>query len=297
MFGELLTAMVTPFDQNGVISTDTIARLSKKLVSDGNDGLVLAGTTGESPNLTKDDRSILYATTIRSVGDSAKVIAGTGTYSTTESIELSKQALDAGVDGIMVVTPYYSKPSQEGIYQHFKSISDNVSLPIIAYNIPGRTSKLIEIETLERIVIDTNVVAIKDAVNDISFTKQEIDHLYHAKKLDVEIYSGDDKLTLDLMRHGAKGVISVASHVIGKEIRSLIDAHNKGDIEMADKINDELNNFYDLIFAEPSPAPIKAILSESFQYVGSCKLPLIDASPGLLSKLIIEYKRIKKLKL
>ena len=297
MFGELLTAMVTPFDQNGTIATDTIAKLSKKLINDGNDGLVLAGTTGESPNLSKDDRWILYGTTIGSVGDSAKIIAGTGTYSTTESIELSKHAQDAGVDGIMVVTPYYSKPSQEGIYQHFKSISDNVDLPIIAYNIPGRTSKLIEIDTLERIVNDTNVVAIKDAVNDISFTKKEIENLHQKNKFNVEIYSGDDKLTLDMMKLGAKGVISVASHVIGKEIRSLIDSYIKGDKEISDKINNELKNFYELIFAEPSPAPIKAILNESFQYVGSCKLPLIDASPELLTKLIDEYKRIKKLKL
>ena len=297
MFGELLTAMVTPFDQNGIIATDTIAKLSKKLVNDGSDGLVLAGTTGESPNLSKDDRWILYGTTIGSVGDSAKIIAGTGTYSTTESIELSKHAQDAGVDGIMVVTPYYSKPSQEGIYQHFKSISENVDLPIIAYNIPGRTSKLIEIETLERIVNDTNVIAIKDAVNDINFTKKEIENLHQKNKLDVEIYSGDDKLTLDMMKLGAKGVISVASHVIGKEIRSLIDSHIKGDKEISDNINNELKNFYELIFAEPSPAPIKAILNESFQYVGSCKLPLIDASPELLTKLIDEYKRIKKLKL
>ena len=297
MFGELLTAMVTPFDKNGVIATDRIVRLTKKLISDGNDGLILAGTTGESPNLTYEDRHILYQTTIGSVGSEAKIIAGTGTYSTHESIVLSKQAEDAGVDGIMVVTPYYSKPSQEGIYAHFKSISENVDLPIIAYNIPGRTSKLIEIDTLAKIVQDTNVVAIKDAVNDISFTKKEIELLHHTKKLEVDIYSGDDKLTLDMMRLGAKGVISVASHVLGNEIRLFIDAHNKGDNSLADKINNELNIFYDLIFEEPSPAPIKAILSECFEYVGGCKLPILDASSGLLKKLIHEYKRIKKLKL
>ena len=297
MFGQLLTAMITPFDSNGIISTDTIARLSKKLISDGNDGIVLAGTTGESPNLSKDDRNILYTTTIESVGGKAKIVAGTGTYSTSETIELSKQAKDAGVDGIMLVTPYYSKPSQEGIYQHFKSVSASVDLPIIAYNIPGRTSTLIEIETLERIIEDTNVVAIKDAVNDIDFTKKQIGHLHDDKNLEVDIYSGDDQLTLEMIKLGAKGVISVASHVIGQEIRSFIDAYANGDTKKAEKVNEELVKFYNLIFEEPSPGPIKAILNESFEYVGSCKLPLIDASPELLNKLIHEYKRIKKLKL
>ena len=148
MFGELLTAMVTPFDLNGIISTDVVSSLSKKLVKEGSDGIVLAGTTGEAPNLSQEDRIILYRTSLASVGDKAKIVAGTGTYSTKESIELSKQAEDMGVHAVMIVTPYYSKPSQKGIYQHFKSISDAINIPIIAYNIPGRTSRLIEIETL-----------------------------------------------------------------------------------------------------------------------------------------------------
>jgi len=136
MFGELLTAMVTPFDENGIIATDVVTSLSKKLIKDGSDGIVLAGTTGESPNLSQEDRIILYKTTINSVGDKAKIVAGTGTYSTKESIELSKQAEDMGVDAVMIVTPYYSKPSQKGIYQHFQKISDAINIPIIAYNVP-----------------------------------------------------------------------------------------------------------------------------------------------------------------
>lgn len=295
MFGELLTAMITPFDNNGIISTSSIATLSNKLIKDGNDGLVLAGTTGEAPNLTTEDRIILYRTVKEEVGDKAKVIAGTGTYSTTESIKLSIEAQECKVDGLMVVSPYYSKPSQEGIYQHFVSISNEVDLPIIAYNIPSRTSNLIEIDTLIKIISDTNVIAIKDAVNDIEFTKKEVKILKNENKLDVDIYSGDDKLTFQMLKLGCKGVISVASHIVSKEIRMFIDSFKSGDATKAENINRELDNLYDLIFKEPSPAPIKAIINESFQYVGSCKLPLIDASDSLTLELVEEFKRIKNL--
>ena len=296
MFGELLTAMVTPFDLNGIISTDVVSSLSKKLVKEGSDGIVLAGTTGESPNLSQEDRIILYKTTLDSVGHKAKIVAGTGTYSTKDSIELSKQAEDMGVHAVMIVTPYYSKPSQKGIYEHFKSISDATNIPIIAYNIPGRTSRLIEVETLVEIVKDTNVFAIKDAVSDIKFTRLEIETFSNlSKELEATIYSGDDKLTLEMMKLGARGVISVASHVVGREIRLFIDAYKNGLVGVAENINNELRLLYDLIFEEPSPAPIKSILNESFGYVGSCKLPLIDASSELTSKLINEYTRIKKL--
>jgi len=298
MFGELLTAMVTPFDENGIIATDVVTSLSKKLIKDGSDGIVLAGTTGESPNLSQEDRIILYKTTINSVGDKAKIVAGTGTYSTKESIELSKQAEDMGVDAVMIVTPYYSKPSQKGIYQHFQKISDAINIPIIAYNVPGRTSRLIEVDTLVEIVKDTNVFAIKDAVGDINFTKLETETFSNlSDDLDISIYSGDDKLTLEMMKLGAKGVISVASHIVGNEIRLLIDTYKKGSLDKAEDINSELSLLYDLIFEEPSPAPIKSILNDSFGYVGSCKLPLVDASFELSSKLINEYSRIKKLKL
>jgi len=298
MFGEVLTAMVTPFDENEIIATDVVTSLSKKLIKDGSDGIVLAGTTGESPNLSQEDRIILYKTTINSVGDKAKIVAGTGTYSTKESIELSKQAEDMGVDAVMIVTPYYSKPSQKGIYQHFQKISDAINIPIIAYNVPGRTSRLIEVDTLVEIVKDTNVFAIKDAVGDINFTKLETETFSNlSDDLDISIYSGDDKLTLEMMKLGAKGVISVASHIVGNEIRLLIDTYKKGSLDKAEDINSELSLLYDLIFEEPSPAPIKSILNDSFGYVGSCKLPLVDASFELSSKLINEYSRIKKLKL
>ena len=293
MFGNLLTAMITPFDREGIISTDVVTRLSKKLYADGNDGIVLAGTTGESPNLSIEDRNILYTSVLNEVGDKSKIISGTGTYSTDETILLSKHAKDLGVHGLMLVTPYYSKPSQEGIYQHFVKVSEEVDLPIIAYNIPGRSSVLIEIDTLERIIKNSNVVAIKDAVNDLSYSKDEIDILGEI----VEVYSGDDSLTLDMMKYGAKGVISVASHVVSSEIKTMITSFINGEYDKAESINSELNHIYDLLFQEPSPAPIKALLNDSFEFVGSCKLPLVDASNDLKNKLIQELSRIKNLKL
>jgi len=295
MFGELLTAMLTPFDNNGVINTPVVSKLTKKLIKDGNDGIVLAGTTGESPNLSYEDREILYRTAREAIGEKGNIIAGTGTYSTSETIRLSKQAKDCGVDALMVVTPYYSKPSQKGIYKHFKAVSEEVDLPIIAYNIPSRTSKLIEIDTLIQIVTDTSVAGIKDAVNDIEYTKNEIEELIEKKELDVSIYSGDDKLTLDMLKLGAVGVISVAGHVVSKELRKLIDFYVTGEVDKAEKINNELGKFFDLIFKEPSPAPIKSIVTDSFEYVGSCKLPLVDVSEELKLELLDEYTRIKNL--
>ena len=161
-FGKLITAAITPFDKNGVINTDTLWRLCRKLIHDKSESLVLTGTTAESPNLTKEDREIIYSTANDSVGDKAKLIAGTGTYSTKESIEYTKLAEDLGMDGIMIVTPYYSKPSQYGILKHFEAISNTTNLPIMAYNIPGRTGTLIELDTLEKLVNDISIHSIKD---------------------------------------------------------------------------------------------------------------------------------------
>ena len=187
-FGNLITAAITPFDKNGIISTDTFFRLCRKLVHDKSESIGLTGTTGESPNLTQDDREIIYKTAKDSVGDKVKLIAGTGTYSTKESIENSRIAEDLGMDGIMIVTPYYSKPSQLGILKHFEAINNKSNLPIMAYNIPGRTSTLIELETIETLVNDINIHSIKDAVGDIKFSIEQIERIGDKAK----IYSGDD---------------------------------------------------------------------------------------------------------
>ena len=288
-FGKLLTAVITPFDKNGVLSTDTLWRLCRKLVHEKSDGLVLSGTTGESPNLTLEDREIIYSTAINSVGDKAKIIAGTGTYSTRESIEYTKMANDLGVDGIMIVTPYYSKPSQLGILQHFEQISKITDLPIMAYNIPARTTTLIEIETLEKLADDIGIHSIKDAVGDLEFSKNELEVL----KEKVDIYSGNDGETLEFMKMGGKGVVSVASHVVGNEIYNLINKILNEDIESAENLQNKLLPLFDLLFEEPSPGPVKYLLTQTWEDVGSPLLPITDVSSKLANKLLDNFKKIK----
>ncbi|MFL2696554.1 MAG: 4-hydroxy-tetrahydrodipicolinate synthase [Candidatus Actinomarina sp.] len=289
-FGKLLTASITPFDNNGVLNTDTFWRLCRKLVHDKSDGLVLTGTTGESPNLTVKDREIIYSTAIDSVGNKANIIAGTGTYSTSETVEITKMADSIGVDGIMIVTPYYSKPSQLGILKHFEEVSKSTNLPIMAYNIPGRTSTLIELETLVSLVDDIGIHSIKDAVGNFEFSKKELETL----KDRVDIYSGNDNETIDFMKNGGKGVVSVASHVVGNEIYEMMELVKDNDIAKADKINDELRDLFKALFEEPSPGPIKKILSESWEDVGEPLLPITDISTDLANKIRGFYKKIKE---
>tara|TARA_B100001057_G_scaffold417419_1_gene436154 strand:+ start:10779 stop:11660 length:882 start_codon:yes stop_codon:yes gene_type:complete len=288
-FGKLLTAVITPFDNNGVLSTDTLWRLCRKLVHEKSDGLVLSGTTGESPNLSKDDREIIYSTAKDSVGDKVNIIAGTGTYSTKESIEYTKMANDLGVDGIMIVTPYYSKPSQLGIMKHFEEISKNTELPIMAYNIPGRTATLIEIDTLEKLVDEVGIHSIKDAVGDLAFTKTEFEVL----KDKVDIYSGNDSETIEFLKMGGKGVVSVASHIVGNEIYNLINFVANNEIKLAESLHSQLLPMFDLLFEEPSPGPIKYLLTETWEDVGVPLMPITNVSADLGFKLLDNFQKIK----
>ena len=288
-FGKLLTAVVTPFDNNGVLSTDTLWRLCRKLVHEKSDGLVLSGTTGESPNLSKDDREIIYSTAKDSVGDKVNIIAGTGTYSTKESIEYTKMANDLGVDGIMIVTPYYSKPSQLGIMKHFEEISKNTELPIMAYNIPGRTATLIEIDTLEKLVDEVGIHSIKDAVGDLAFTKTEFEVL----KDKVDIYSGNDSETIEFLKMGGKGVVSVASHIVGNEIYNLINFVANNEIKLAESLHSQLLPMFDLLFEEPSPGPIKYLLTETWEDVGVPLMPITNVSADFGFKLLDNFQKIK----
>ncbi len=288
-FGKLLTAVITPFDENGVVSTDTLWRLCRKLVHEKSEGLVFSGTTGESPNLSYDDRKIIYLTALDSVGDKAKIIAGTGTYSTKESIELTKMATDAGVHGIMIVTPYYSKPSQFGIIKHFEMISQVTELPLMAYNIPSRTGTMIELDTLTKLVDDIGIHSIKDAVGNLSFSKLELESL----KDKVEIYSGNDSETIEFIKMGAKGVVSVASHVVGNEIYDLMASVQKGDFVKAEEYQKILLPLFDSIFKEPSPGPIKYLLTETWENVGNPLMPITKISDDLQKELIDIYSKIK----
>tara|TARA_B100000900_G_scaffold216384_1_gene183230 strand:+ start:8329 stop:9204 length:876 start_codon:yes stop_codon:yes gene_type:complete len=288
-FGQLLTAVVTPFDKNGVISTDTFWRLCKKLVHDKSDGLVLSGTTGESPNLSMKDREILYSTAIDSVGSSASIIAGTGTYSTKETVEITRMASNIGVDGIMIVTPYYSKPSQYGIMKHFEEVSKATDLPVMAYNIPGRTSKLIELSTLEKLVDDVGIHSIKDAVGDLRFSTEEI-NLLNDK---CHIYCGNDNETIEFMKMGAKGVVSVASHIVGKQIKNILTSVIDGNISNAEDIHSNLLELFEALFLEPSPGPVKYLLTQSWEDVGNPLLPITSVSPKFMGELDNIFKKIK----
>ena len=288
-FGQLLTAAVTPFDQNGVISTDTFWRLCKKLVHDKSDGLVLSGTTGESPNLSIKDREIIYSTAVDAIGNEASVIAGTGTYSTKETIEITKMATNLGVDGIMIVTPYYSKPSQYGIMKHFEEVSKVTDLPIMAYNIPGRTSKLIELSTLEKLVDDIGLHSIKDAVGDLKFSVEEVNLL----KDKCHIYCGNDNETIEFMKMGAKGVVSVASHIVGKQIKDLITSVMDEKLSHAEDIHKNLLDLFIALFQEPSPGPVKHLLTETWEDVGKPLLPITPVSKQFSQELSQILNKIK----
>ena len=259
------------------------------MVHDKSEAIVLTGTTGESPNLTQDDREIIYKTAKDSVGDKVKLIAGTGTYSTKESIENSRIAEDLGMDGIMIVTPYYSKPSQLGILKHFEAINNKSNLPIMAYNIPGRTSTLIELETIETLVNDINIHSIKDAVGDIKFSIEQIERIGDKAK----IYSGDDALTYEFVKNGAEGVVSVASHVVGKEISEMINLLNDNKHDQAKEIDKKIQPIFSLLFKEPSPGPVKNLLSITWEDVGHPLLPITEISSELSLELLNNFKKIQ----
>ena len=287
-FGELLTAAITPFDKNGVVETDTFWRLCKKLVSEGSNGIVLTGTTAESPNLTESDRLNIYSTAKDAVGDNAKLIAGTGTYSTKETVTLTKLAEETGMDGVMIVTPYYNKPSQIGILKHFQEVMNNTNLPVMAYNIPGRTGTLIELDTLCTLVRDIGIHSIKDAVGDFEFSLKELTEL----KNETYIYSGDDALTLDFLKNGAVGLVSVASHVLGKQIRKMIDHFLSNEITNAEEIETIIMPLIHALFEEPSPGAVKHLLTISWENVGFPQLPMTTVSDELAKKLNHLYVKL-----
>ena len=272
-FGELLTAVLTPFDDNGSVDYATFWRLVKHLADNGSDGLVVAGTTGESPTLSQVEKIALFKAAKEAVGDRVKVIAGTGTYNTKVSIELTEQAAEMGCDGVMAVTPYYSKPPQEGIYRHFVAIAESTELPVLLYNIPGRTARRIEIDTLSRLAEHPNILAVKDAVDDLEWTGKAIAALPEG----FAVYSGSDGMTKGMIDLGGVGVVSVASHLAGPQIKRMVQAAKSGDAEEAQRLNDGLAPLFEALFLEPNPMPLKAGMNALWASVGEPRLPLIPA--------------------
>lgn len=273
-FGRLLTAMVTPFRDDLSVDLDGAARLAQHLVETGSDGIVVTGTTGEVPTLTYEEKIELYRVVRRTVQGTAAVIAGTGNYSTEESIHLTRAAERAGVDGVMAVVPYYNNPPQEGLYQHFKAIAAATALPLIVYNVPSRTVRNLEAATAVRLAELPNIAAIKEASGKL----EQVAEIIAGSPGDFLVYSGDDALTLPMMAIGAFGVISVVSHVAGRQIRSMIDAFVSGDVAGAASLHCQLLPLFKAAFITTNPIPIKAALAICGLPAGPLRPPLLEAT-------------------
>jgi 4-hydroxy-tetrahydrodipicolinate synthase len=272
VFGEVLTAIVTPFRADGSIDFDRFAALAGHLVDNGSDGLVVTGTTGESPTLTDDERLELYRIAVDTIGDRATVIAGTGTYSTAHSVHLTEQAHELGVDGYLVVTPYYNNPPPRGIVEHVKAIAAVSDKPIVYYNIPSRVVINVEPDTLAKLAEIPTVVAVKQAHDDFSQAQRIVD------ETGLLLYSGDDPITLAFLELGGTGVISVHAHVAGPQIKEMIRRFRAGDVEGARAANDELQPAHELLKVAINPIPIKAALNLLGHEVGGHRLPLVEAT-------------------
>lgn len=270
-FGRILTAMVTPFNEKGEVDFEKVQELVNHLIATGTEGIVVAGTTGESPTLSADEKVALYRKVVEVVNGRIPVIAGTGSNNTLASVELTKKAEAAGVNGIMLVVPYYNKPSQEGLYQHFKTIAEATSLPVMLYNIPGRSSVNMMPDTIIRLSKIDNIVCVKEASGNLDAMAKIIEETDDSFSL----YSGDDGLTLPVLAIGGVGVVSVAAHVIGNEMQEMIQAFVKGDLKQASSLHRQLLPIIKSLFAAPSPAPVKAALQLKGLDCGSLRLPLL----------------------
>jgi len=276
VFGEVLTAMVTPFNDDGSLNVEGARKLASHLVSHGSDGLVVCGTTGESPVLRHEEKLALFEAVVDETGDRAKVIAGTGTYNTAESIELTIQAGDRGVDGCLIVTPYYSKPPQNALLAHFTAIADATSVPLILYDIPGRTGMRIERPTMVELAKHPNIVADKDAVGNALETAKLRADLNAAGLDEFALYSGDDLMLMPHLGGGVVGVISVCSHLIGSQLKQIISAYNDGKNEEAMRVYLEYLPLMSTIMGlTTSPIPVKAAAAMIGLDVGEPRLPLV----------------------
>lgn len=279
--GRLITAMVTPFDKDLNVDYDQAVRLAKKLEGERSSALVINGTTGESPTLTSEEVYRLLSEIKKNV--SIPVIAGVGTNNTKKTIDNINNIKDLNVDGLLVITPYYNKPNQESLYAHFKAVAESTDLPIIIYNVPGRTGVNISVKTVKKLAEIKNIAGIKEASGDMAqFTR-----MINETPEDFLVYSGDDILTLPCLSVGGKGIVSVASNVAGVKMGEMIDAFENSDMKKAAKINLELTNLFDGLFVTTSPIPVKHALNILGFNVGGYRLPLTEPTPEV-SKVVKE---------
>ncbi|MCI0632307.1 MAG: 4-hydroxy-tetrahydrodipicolinate synthase [Actinobacteria bacterium] len=273
-FGSVVTAMVTPFRKDHSLDLDAARSLAAHLYERGSESLVVAGSTGESPTLNHKEKLELFQAIVEIADGKGKVVAGTGTYDTAETLELSREAEQLGVDGLLLVTPYYNKPPQRGLLEHFTMVADAVSIPVVAYNIPGRTGIRIEHDTLLKMAEVPNIVGVKDSTGDF----QAISRLISEAPPDFEVYSGDDWATFGYLCLGAVGVVSVAGHLVGTRIRQMCDLIATGDIPAARKIHEELTPLFNALFITSNPIPVKTALEMVGHPVGPPRLPLVPAT-------------------
>ena len=288
-FGRVLTAVVTPFDKDLAVNYEQAGKLARHLAEAGSDGLVVAGTTGESPTLSKEEKIELFRVIVEEVGGQATVLAGTGSYDTAGSVALTQAAEKVGVDGVMLVAPYYNKPSQEGLYQHFKTIAKSTNLPVLLYNIPGRTGVNMLPATVARLAEIENIVAIKEAAGSMD----QVSELRRLLPDHFAIYSGDDSLTLPMLSLGAKGVVSVASHVVGPRIKEMVNAFMAGNVTLATQIHLQLYPVFKGLFITTNPVPVKAALNMLGFQAGPPRLPLVEATAAekeSIKKVLAEIK-------
>jgi 4-hydroxy-tetrahydrodipicolinate synthase len=288
-FGRVITAMVTPFSSDGSVNYTVAEELAVHLVDNGSDGLVICGTTGESPTLSWSEEDELFKVIKQAVGNRAKIIAGTGSNSTSEAIAATQKAAKLNLDGSLQVVPYYNKPPQSGLYQHFKAIAEACSdLPMMLYNVPGRTSCNLEAETVARLAQISNIVAIKEASGDLEQTCK----IRLLTPTSFAIYSGEDALTLPLLTVGSVGVVSVASHLVGNQMQEMIQAFTVGNNETASSIQMKLFPLFEALFMTTNPIPVKAALNLQGWNVGKLRTPLCELQLDLLEKLKIVLKEL-----
>ena len=272
-FGRVLTAMITPFKPDGSVNYAVAEQLAAHLAEHGTDTLVVCGTTGESPTLSWDEEYELFQVVQQAVAGKAKVMAGTGSNSTQEAIAATQKADKLQLDGSLQVVPYYNKPPQEGLYQHFKAIAQaSPDLPIMLYNVPGRTGQNLQAETVARLAEVPNIVAIKEASGNLDQASQ----IRRSTPPDFKLYSGDDSLTLPLLAVGGQGVVSVASHLVGKQLQQMIQAFETGQTKLATEIHLQLLPLFKVLFSTTNPIPVKTALNLQGWQVGPSRLPLCD---------------------
>lgn len=280
-FGRLVTAMVTPFSADGSIDWDTTGRLLTYLIDDqSSDSIVVCGTTGESPTLTDDEKRDLFTYAVKHAGGRCKIIAGTGSNDTAHSIHLTKIAEQCGVDAVLLVAPYYNKPTQEGLYQHFKAIAESTTLPVMLYNVPGRTIISLSAATTLRLAQLPNVIATKECAS-----LDQVTEIVTGAPEGFRVYSGDDSAALPALAVGAHGVVSVASHVVGKPMKAMIQAYLEGNAALAAKLHGENLPVFKGLFDLPNPVLVKAALALRGLPVGGVRLPLVAANESEIATL------------